>query len=81
MVNILSSSLSLIGALLALQLGKSIEGFTDALIPFTAGGFIYIAGSDLIPELHHNTELSKSLIQLLMLILGVLVMTFLDLNF
>jgi zinc transporter ZupT len=27
----------------------NIEGF---LVPFAAGSFIYIAGSDLIPELH-----------------------------
>ncbi len=81
LVNFFSASLALVGALFALQMGKSITGFTDALVPITAGGFLYIAGSDLIPELHHNTDVKKSFIQLLMLISGVAVMTVLALNF
>ena len=80
-VNILSSLVALIGALIALQMGKNINGFTNALIPFTAGGFIYIAGSDLIPELHHDTDLLKSFIQLIMLIFGVVIMSLLYLIF
>jgi zinc and cadmium transporter len=81
LVNVLGASVSLVGALIALQMGKNINGFTNALIPFTAGGFIYIAGSDLIPELHHDTEISKSLMQLIMLIFGVVIMTLLELIF
>jgi zinc and cadmium transporter len=50
-------------------------------VPLTAGGFLYIAGSDLIPELHHNTDVKKSIIQLLMLIAGVAVMTVLAIKF
>ena len=80
-MNFFSALLALVGALFALQLGKSITGFTEALVPLTAGGFIYIAGSDLIPELHHNTDIKKSLIQLLMLIAGVAVMTILAIKF
>jgi len=81
MVNLMSASLAMVGALFALQMGKSITGFTDALVPITAGGFLYIAGSDLIPELHHNTDAKKSFIQLLMLVAGVAVMTFLAVKF
>ena len=81
MVNFMTTSLAMVGAMLALQMSKSITGFTEALIPFTAGGFLYIAGSDLIPELHHNTEVKKSLLQLTMLIAGVAVMTILALKF
>jgi zinc and cadmium transporter len=81
LVNLMTASLALVGAMFALQMGKSITGFTDALVPLTAGGFLYIAGSDLIPELHHNTDAKKSIIQLLMLIAGVAVMTILALKF
>jgi zinc and cadmium transporter len=81
LVNLMTASLALVGAMFALQMGKSITGFTDALVPITAGGFLYIAGSDLIPELHHNTDAKKSVIQLLMLIAGVAVMTVLALKF
>jgi zinc and cadmium transporter len=44
------------------------------LIPFTAGGFIYIAGSDLIPELHKESAPSRSLMQFIAIILGIAVM-------
>ena len=44
------------------------------LIPFTAGGFIYIAGSDLIPELHKETAVSKSIVQLISILVGFGVM-------
>ena len=81
MVNFMTASLAMVGAMLALQMSKSITGFTEVLIPFTAGGFLYISGSDLIPELHHNTEVKKSLLQLTMLIAGVAVMTILALKF
>jgi zinc and cadmium transporter len=31
----------------------------DYLLPFAAGGFIYIAASDLIPELHKEEGMKK----------------------
>jgi zinc transporter ZupT len=34
------------------------------MLPFAAGGFIYIAGSDLLPELMREPGLKKSLVQL-----------------
>jgi zinc and cadmium transporter len=35
------------------------------MLPLAAGGFIYIAGSDLVPELNKEVEPSKSFLQLL----------------
>ena len=40
----------------------------------TAGGFIYIAGSDFIPELHHNTDVKISILQLLAMLIGIAIM-------
>ena len=48
-----------------------IGKFTELLIPLAAGGFIYIAASDLIPELREEESLGKSLIYMLAFILGV----------
>ncbi|MDO8509057.1 MAG: ZIP family metal transporter [Nanoarchaeota archaeon] len=73
-INFLSAITALLGALITILAGKAIENIELLLIPIAAGGFIYIAGSDLIPELHKETKISKSLIQLISLILGVLVM-------
>ena len=66
----------LVGAAVALLVGGRMPGFSDALLPVTAGAFLYIAGSDLIPELNrrHSYPASKSVGQLLMMVLGVAVM-------
>lgn len=72
--NFLSALAAIIGAVIILLIGKSVPNLTMFLLPFTAGGFIYIAGSDLIPELQKVTNLKNSLKQLLFLILGMLVM-------
>jgi len=70
--NFLSALMAVAGAILVLTLG--INNFSRLLIPFTAGGFIYIAASDLIPELHKETDIAKSTFQLIGLLLGICVM-------
>lgn len=72
--NFLSGIVALGGALVVLLVGINFKLFLENLIPFTAGGFIYIAGSDLIPELHKEMELKKSLLQLTGILIGVGVM-------
>lgn len=74
--NFLSGLTAVLGAIIALVIGVRVEGFADYLLPITAGAFLYIAGSDLIPELNrrHSRSASKSALQLLMMVLGVGVM-------
>lgn len=72
--NFLSALAAILGALLILVVGKTVPNLTMFLLPFTAGGFIYIAGSDLIPELHKETKVKQSLTQFIFLVLGMLVM-------
>lgn len=71
--NFISALTAVIGAVFVLML-SSAQGF-NFLIPFTAGGFIYIAGADLLPELH-RTEYSfkNTLSQFLAIIAGILIM-------
>lgn len=69
--NFLSALSSVAGAIIALLVGGEVHGFSEAIVPITAGGFIYIAGSDLIPELKHNVRLRDSTLQLLAIILGL----------
>jgi zinc and cadmium transporter len=78
--NFLSGIASILGALIILYLGQSFENLKLLLVPITAGGFIYMAGSDLIPELHHEDRPLKSLLQMLFIALGVLVMALLAIN-
>lgn len=75
--NFLSALTAVAGGLIAVLASGIVPSITNYLIPLTIGGFIYIAGSDLIPELHKNFETKKSLIQILALILGIAVMALL----
>jgi zinc and cadmium transporter len=73
--NFLTALTAVIGLIIAFVLGSSIEGFVPLLVPFAAGNFIYIAGSDLIPELRKDTpEPKKSALQLGALLMGVVPM-------
>lgn len=73
-LNFLSALFAVLGAAVALLLGGATEVFTAWLVPLAAGGFIYIALTDLIPELHKTTSVRHSLLQLLAIIVGVLAM-------
>ena len=49
--NFIISLGALVGVVVALLVGSMAEELAHFLLPFAAGGFIYIAGADLIPEL------------------------------
>jgi zinc and cadmium transporter len=73
--NFLTALTAVLGAVIALVLGATLEGFIPLLIPFAAGNFIYIAGSDLIPELRRDEpDLKKAALQVTSIILGVAIM-------
>ncbi|MBC7130334.1 ZIP family metal transporter [Candidatus Bathyarchaeota archaeon] len=79
-LNFASAVTAIIGALLTYFLTylQSIEAF---LVPFAAGGFIYIAATDLLPELHKKSYPRESIIQFIALMLGVLLMAYLKMAF
>jgi len=62
--NLLSALFAIAGAVLALIVGSRAARFADFMLPFAAGGFLYIAGSDLLPELQKEATLPKSMLQL-----------------
>jgi len=69
--NFLTALTAFIGAALALLLGKYIQNIVMFLLPFAAGNFIYIAVSDLFPELRKTYALKKAVLQLLVILLGI----------
>ena len=75
--NYLSSLFTIVGAFVALILSNFIENIQFIIIPISVGGFIYLAGSNLIPELHKEGGLGKSILQLIALIAGLIVMALL----
>ncbi len=80
MYNFLSGATALLGAIVGYFL-SSITGIIPILLALSAGGFIYIASSDLIPELHKTKKITASLIQFGLIIFGILVMLGLKLVF
>lgn len=76
--NLLTAFSAVIGAVIAILASSVIEGAGVFLLGLAAGGFIYIAASDLIPEIHRSSTCdaftSRSLIQLFFLLLGIAVM-------
>jgi zinc and cadmium transporter len=80
-LNFLSALSAILGAILVLAVGNIAEVSAVWLLPFAAGGFIYIAVADLIPELQKTKEITYSLMQLLAVAIGILAMvalTFLE---
>ena len=53
LLNFLSQLTCVLGGIAGFMLGGFPE-FGEYAVPFAAGGFIYIAASDLIPELHRE---------------------------
>ena len=72
--NFLSAAVAIVGAIVGLILGANSETFIHFILPFAAGGFIYIAGSNLIPELHKECKLCDTVWHIFALLLGILLM-------
>ncbi len=49
----------------------SASEFGNYLLPFAAGGFIYIAASDLIPEMHKEIDIKKSIANIAFFVMGI----------
>ena len=61
LANFLVALTAVLGSILGYFLASRIEGFKLYLLPFAAGGFLYIAASDLIPEIRKEQSFGKSL--------------------
>jgi len=73
-LNFATALTAIAGTIISLLIGSYVENLTNVLIPFAIGSFIYIASSDLIPELHKETNPIKSVMQLIMLLAGIGIM-------
>ncbi len=75
--NFLSALTALLGALLTLLISDAVQGIIPYLLPFAAGTFLYLAGTDLIPELHKETRVARNVAQLVAILAGIGVMALL----
>jgi len=69
--NFLTALTSILGALTAFYFSSLVPNLSTLLIPFAAGGFIYIASADLVPELHKERDVSKSILQFMCFAAGI----------
>ena len=73
-LNFLVASTIVIGGVVGYFLSNLIEKSVYILLAFAAGGFIYIAATDLIPEIKKEVNIKKSITTMFIFILGILIM-------
>jgi len=72
--NFISALTAMLGAIVGYFIMDSMAGFKNFILPLTAGGFIYIATSDLIPELHKQKDFRRSSLAFVAFLSGIVFM-------
>ncbi len=72
--NFISSLMAIFGALIGYFISDFAHGFCNFIMPLTAGGFIYIAMSDLIPEVHKESNQKRATLAFIACLLGIVFM-------
>ncbi len=75
-LNFYAALAAILGTVITLLAGNTVESLSHFILPLAAGGFIYLAGTDLMPELNKDRNWRNSLIQLAMILAGLLLMYF-----
>jgi len=74
LLNFISATLAILGGIIGFLLFRETGERVLFLLPFTAGSFIYIAASDLIPQIKEERGLKKSVIHFLAFLTGIIIM-------
>lgn len=69
--NFVSALTALLGAVFFFSIGDTVAGLEPIAAAFTAGGFIYIAAADLVPELHETKHPGTSAVQFVAMLVGI----------
>lgn len=77
-LNLVTALFSVVGALAGYFLSLYAEFLTAYLLPFAAGGFLYISMSDLMPEIKKEKNIRRSVISFICFILGIILIYFLS---
>lgn len=72
--NFFSALSAFLGLLVVFAVGERAEGFVPLAAAFTAGAFLYIAGADLVPELHKTRGARRAAAQVVAVAAGFSVM-------
>jgi zinc and cadmium transporter len=74
LANFMVALTAIIGGIFGYFLSIQMNYFISYLLPFAAGGFIYIAASDLMPEIRKEASLGKSMLSFGVFLIGVFIM-------
>jgi len=74
LLNFLSASTVIAGGVIGYLLSNTIGQVIPFLLPFAAGSFLYIAASDLLPELKHDEDVRETALHFFVFLLGLLLM-------
>lgn len=72
--NLGSALVAVVGAFAFFAVGGILERIEPLAITFTAGGFIYIAAANLVPELHETDHPGRSALELIAVLIGIALM-------
>jgi zinc and cadmium transporter len=73
-LNYLTQATVVAGGVVGIALGRTVVSLPTALLPFAAGNFIYIASSDLIPEIKRETSVRRSALYFTVFLAGIFLM-------
>jgi zinc and cadmium transporter len=72
--NFISALMAMIGAIAGYLISDFAQGCSNFILPLSAGGFIYIGASDLIPEIHKERDLKRSTSAFIAFLFGIIFM-------
>jgi len=72
--NFISALMAILGAIIGYFIADFAHGFSRFIMPLTAGGFIYIAMADLIPEVHKENNQMRATLAFIFFLLGIVFM-------
>jgi zinc and cadmium transporter len=73
--NFLSAATAILGTIVGIVLIGKLDWFNEFIIPFAAGNFIYIAASNLVPQLHRQCKLRDTFMHIFAILLGIGIIT------
>jgi zinc and cadmium transporter len=65
---------AVLGGIVGYFVSSLTENIVVFILPFAAGGFIYIAATDLVPEIRKELDMKKYMATLIVFICGILIM-------
>ena len=74
MLNFVVALTAVLGGIVGYFVSSLIDNIVVFILPFAAGGFIYIAATDLVPEIRKELDMKKYMATLVVFICGILIM-------